>query len=153
MSAAEALAAARTSGIRVELDGDDLVLAAPVPPPTAVLDLMSRHKRHIVALLRPDRDGWSAEDWRMLFEERAGIAEFDGGLPRDQAEAGAFACCVSEWLSRGPFGSPRHCQGCGRGGTSDSPLLRLDEGHAWLHAGCRPVWQARRKAEAVAARA
>ena len=25
---------------------------------------------------------------------------FDGGLPRDQAEAPAFACCVAEWLNR-----------------------------------------------------
>ena len=32
--------------------------------------------------------------------ERAGIAEFDGGLPRPEAEALAFECCVVEWLNR-----------------------------------------------------
>jgi hypothetical protein len=40
-------------------------------------------------LLGPDH--WSAEDWQAFFDKRAGIAEFDGGLPRAQAEAQAFA--------------------------------------------------------------
>jgi hypothetical protein len=33
--------------------------------------------------------------------------EFDGGLPRAEAEGQAFACCVVEWLNRNPtaFGS------------------------------------------------
>ena len=35
-----------------------------------------------VAPLRTGRDSWSGEDWRAFFDERAGIAEFDGGLPR-----------------------------------------------------------------------
>ena len=52
MSAAEALKAARAAGIRVEIDGDDLVLEAPVPPPPIVLDLLSRHKSHVIAMLR-----------------------------------------------------------------------------------------------------
>ena len=52
--------------------------------PLAILDLLSRHKPGIVALLRPGRDGWSAEDWQAFFDERAGIAEFDGGLPRNR---------------------------------------------------------------------
>src|SRR5207342_393585 len=60
----------------------------------------------IVVLLRPGRDGWSAEDWQVFFDERAGIAEFDGGLPRGAAEAGAFACCVVEWLNRNFERSP-----------------------------------------------
>jgi hypothetical protein len=38
-----------------------------------VLDLLSRHKGEVVALLRPGRNGWSAEDWRAFFDERAGI--------------------------------------------------------------------------------
>lgn len=41
-----------------------------------------RHKPGIVALLRPGRDGWSADDWLAFFDERAGIAEFDGESPR-----------------------------------------------------------------------
>jgi len=30
-------------------------------------------------------------DWRVWFEERAAIKEFDGGLPRERAEAEALA--------------------------------------------------------------
>jgi hypothetical protein len=40
------------------------------------------------------RGRWSAEDWRVLFHERAGVAEFDGGLSCSEAEAHAFECCV-----------------------------------------------------------
>jgi hypothetical protein len=100
MSAAEALRAARVAGIEFGTDGGDLLLEAPAPPPAAVLDLLSRHKAGVVALLRPGSDGWSAEDWQVFFDERAGIAEFDGSLRRGQAEANAFACCIDEWLKR-----------------------------------------------------
>lgn len=33
------------------------------------------------------RADWTDEDWNALFHERAGIIEFDGGLPRARAEA------------------------------------------------------------------
>ena len=114
MSAAEALQAARDAGIGLHVDGGDLVLEASAPPPAAVLDLLSRHKADVIALLRRRWNGWSAEDWRAFFDERAGIAEFDGGLPRSEAEARAFACCVAEWLNRNPVRSPPgRCLGCG----------------------------------------
>ena len=100
MSAVEALKAARAAGIELALDGDDLTLSAASAPPAAVLDALSRHKAEVVALLRPGRDGWSVEDWQVYFDERAGVAEFDGGLPRGAAEAKAFECCVVEWLNR-----------------------------------------------------
>jgi hypothetical protein len=87
MSAADALKAARAAGIRLWVGGDALMLEASAAPPPAVLDLLSRHKAGIVTLLRPADDGWSAENWHVFFDERAGIAEFDGGLPRGQAEA------------------------------------------------------------------
>ena len=155
MSAAEALKAARAAGVELRLDGDDLVLEASAPPPAAVLDLLSRHKPGIVALLRPGRDGWSAEDWQVFFDERAGIAEFDGGLPRPEAEARAFACCVVEWLNRNPVRSPPgRCLACGGGDHAHDPLLPFGvepTGHAWLHSRCWPAWRAAGKAEAVAA--
>ena len=53
MSAVEPLKAARAAGIRVEIDGDDLMLEAPVPPPPIVLDLLSRHKTHVIAIATP----------------------------------------------------------------------------------------------------
>jgi hypothetical protein len=40
---------------------------------------------------------WSAEVWRVFFDEWAGIVECDGGLPHAKAEAQAFACCVVAW--------------------------------------------------------
>ena len=104
-----------------------------------------------MALLRPGEDGWSGEDWRAFFDERAGIAEFDGGLPRDQAEARAFACCVAEWLNRNPVRSPPgRCLGCGGSEHAHDTLLPFGTeptGHAWLHSRCWPAWHAGRKAE------
>jgi len=126
-----------------------------VPPPAALLDSLSRHKAGIVTLLRPGRDGWSVEDWQMFFEERAGIAEFDGGLPRTQAEARAFACCVAEWLNRNPVRSPPGCcLGCGGGDHGHDPAVPFgieSIGHAWQHSRSWPTWYSCRKAEAVAA--
>ncbi len=116
MRAAEALKAARAACVSVGIDGDDLVLQASAPPPPAVLDALSRHKAAIVALLRPPNDGWTAENWQALFDTRAGIAEFNGGLSRAKAEAQAFAGCATEWLNRHPVRSaPGRCLGCGGG--------------------------------------
>jgi hypothetical protein len=155
MSAAEALKAARGAGIQLGIDGDDLVLEASAPPPAAVLDELSRHKAEIVVLLRPGRDGWSAEDWQVFFYERAGIVEFDGGKPRPEAEAQAFACCVVAWLNRNPERSPAgRCLECGEREHAHDPLLPYGvepAGHVWLHGGCWAAWYAARKAEAEVA--
>lgn len=155
MSAAEALKAAREAGIGLHVDGDGLVLEASAPPPAAVLDLLSRHKAGMIALLRRDRDGWSAEDWLAFFDERAGIAEFDGGLPRIDAEARAFACCIAEWLNRNPARSPPgHCLGCSDPEHAHDPLLPFGTettGYAWLHHRCWSPWHAGRKSQTVTA--
>ena len=114
MTAMEALQAARAVGVDVVLHGNDLALEASSPPPDAVLEALSRNKAEIVALLRAGDDGWNAEDWQVYFDERAGIAEFDGGLSRSQAEARAFACCVTELMNRNPqTSSPDRCLACG----------------------------------------
>ena len=63
MSAAEALKVARSFGIRLVVNGDDLVLKGSVPPPPRVFDLLRWHKAEIMLLLRPADDGWSADDW------------------------------------------------------------------------------------------
>jgi hypothetical protein len=155
MSAAQAIMAARAAGLRFDVDGNDLVLDASTQPPSAVLDLLSRYKAGVVTLLRPANDGWSGEDWLAFFDERAGIAEFDGGLPRDQAEACAFACCVAERMNRNPVRSPPgRCLGCGESEHAHDLLLPFGtepSGHAWLHSRCWPTWHAGRKAEVVAA--
>jgi hypothetical protein len=131
-------------------DGNPTALLA-VPDPVKCADTAARAESG--TLLRPDC--WSAEDWQAFFDERAGIAEFDGGLPRAQAEAQAFACCVDKWLSRHPMRSPpNHCYGCGEVDRAGEPLLPFgteDTGHTWLHSLCWPSWLACRQAEAVAA--
>jgi hypothetical protein len=155
MSAFQALKAARDAGVRIGVDGDALMLDAAAAPPAAVLDLLSRHKAGVIALLRADSDGWSGEDWRALFNERAAIAELDGGLPRDQAEVRAFACCVTEWLNRNPVRSPPgRCLGCGEAERAEDPLLPFGTetiGHAWLHSCCWRPWHERRMGEAIVA--
>ncbi len=155
MSAVHTLKCARASGVRIGVDGDALTLEADAVPPPAMLELLARHKAQVIALLTRGGDGWSGEDWRAFFEERADISEFDGGLPRDQAEARAFAFCLAEWLNRNPVRSPPgRCFGCGETEHGQVPLLPFGidtTGHTWLHSRCWPAWHAGRKAEAVAA--
>ena len=106
-----------------------------------------------VALLRTGHDSWSGEDWWAFFDKRAGIAEFDGGLPRLEAEARAFTCCVAEGLNRNPVRSPPDCcLRCGEAEQGHDPLLPLgteSTGHAWLHSRCWSGWHAARQAEAT----
>jgi hypothetical protein len=80
MSAAETIRTAEASGIRLGVEGADLILDADLEPPVDVVNAIRRHKAEIIELLAPPGDRWTAEDWRALFEERAGIAEHDAGL-------------------------------------------------------------------------
>ncbi|MEO8884307.1 MAG: hypothetical protein ABI377_12990, partial [Devosia sp.] len=68
MSAFQALNAARNAGVRIGVDGDALTLDAGAAPPAAVLDLLSRHKAQVLALLRTGNDGCSGEDWRAFLK-------------------------------------------------------------------------------------
>ncbi len=152
MTAAQALGAAHAAGIRIATDGRDLLLEAGKPPPIQVLTELAAHKNELISLLQARDDGWSADDWQAFFDERAGIAEFDGGLSRERAEARAFACCVAEWLNRHPMLSPPvYCAGCGRGDDAHDPLVPHGAdaiGHAWLHSRCWPAWRAQRREKA-----
>jgi hypothetical protein len=155
MNAAKVVMEARAAGIRFRVEGDDLLLEAALPPPPAVLEQLSCQKAAIVFWLRPGTDGWSAEDWHIFFGERAGIVEFDGKLPRPQAEAQAFESCIVEWLSRNPVrSSPERCLGCGGIENANDPLSPHgveSTGHAWLHGRCWPAWRAARRQSAIAA--
>jgi hypothetical protein len=149
MSAVVALRVARAAGVELALDGTDLSLKAASEPPATVLDALQRHKTEIVAMLRSERVGWSAEDWRLYFEERAAIAEFDGGLPRAKAEAQAFECCIDEWLNRNPTPSaPGRCAWCGRS-ESHAPVVPFGtEPETWLHRECWSAWRKMRPFQA-----
>ena len=155
MTAAGALKAARTAGISIAIDGGDLLLKARARPPAALIDLLTRHKAGVVALLRIRGGGWSGEDWLSFFDERVGIAEFDGGLPQEKTEARAFDACVNEWLNRNLVRSPPgRCLRCGGRDLAHDPLLPFGVesiGCAWLHSGCWRVWSSNREVEAVQA--
>ena len=59
------------------------------------LAVIREHKAGIVNALKGGAGGtaavsrWSAEDWIAFHNGRAGIAEFDGGMSRDEAERAA----------------------------------------------------------------
>ena len=98
---------------------------------------------------------WSTDDWQAFFDERTGIAEFDGRLPLAEAEARAIDCCVAEWLTRHPVPSPpgrcAWCSGTGLSGAVVVPFGTESGNHTWLHSNCWPAWHAARRAAAIAA--
>src|SRR5262249_19347233 len=103
-------------------------------------------------------DPWTAEDWSVFCDERAGIAEHDGRLPRAKAEARAHACCIAEWLWRNPTSSPPgRCLTCAGPDRANDPLLAYgitnphQNSRTWLHRDCSRAWHADRIADAVAA--
>jgi len=103
-----------------------------------------------------DGSGWDAEDWGAFFDERAGIAEHDGGLSRAEAEARAFEFCIVEWMNRNPARSESgRCAWCGKpeevGSTVVVPFGTEIHGHIWLHHHCWSDWHKRRCAEAIEA--
>ena len=155
MSAETALTAASKIGLRINLDGEDLVLKADAPPPSDILDLIAQFKPQIVAALRHrgHASEWVEADWRGFFNERAGVLEFDAGLAREDAKARAFADCIAEWLNRHPVASdPGHCLTCGRcerDGAAVVPFRTGVSGEAWLHPGCWPAWREAREAAAI----
>ena len=144
MSAVEALRMAQENGIRLGIAGADLILDAEREPAPAVLETIRRHKAEIFALLAADHEAWTADDWQAFFDERAGIAEFDGGQTRESAEATAFECCVVEWLDRHPGHSdPGRCAACGKPdweGHTVVPFGTESHGHGWLHPECWEEW-------------
>jgi hypothetical protein len=144
MSAAETIHMAEASGIRLEVEGPDLILDADFEPPVDVVNAITRDKAEIIELLAPPGDRWTAEDWQVLFDERAGIAEFDGEQSRADAEVLAFECCVVEWLIRHPECSdPSRCAWCGAPDRDEHavvPFWAESNGLTWLHRECWTLW-------------
>lgn len=152
MSALKSLRLAREAGIRIALSGTDLALEAEQEPAPALLEMIKRNKAEIVAWLAANCDGWTAEDWQTLFDERSWSAEVYGGQTRDQAEATAFECCIVEWLNRHPCRSdPGACAACGgpdRAASTVVPFGTEDHGHTWLHPECWERWYKERRQQA-----
>jgi hypothetical protein len=154
LTAIETLRVARVCRVQVTVDGADLKLRAPSPPPPDVLARPKRDKAEIIRLLCPARRIWSARDWLAFFEERAAVAEFDGGLTRSDAEAQAFEACVVEYINRNLMTSPPgYCSACGGSKNNHDAILPFGpgpRGHCWLHSDCWFFWQAAQRREALA---
>jgi hypothetical protein len=65
-----------------------LILSAAAKPDEDLLEQLRTAKPRIVEYLR-GLALWDEEDWTALYDERAGIMEFDGGLSRAKAETAA----------------------------------------------------------------
>lgn len=92
-----------------------------------------------------------SERWRDLFEERAAVREFDGGMTRAVAETAALLDLAQIWQCENPLppNDGRACAHCGKPGPCTPVLAR--QGHAWLHRQCwQPMSEARQQ-EAMAA--
>lgn len=102
---------------------------------------------------QPHPDDSDADEWLAFFDERAGIAEFDGGLSRAGAEGAAYQFCLLQWQYRNPLRSqPTSCCQCGAPERAGDVLLAvgLAPNQVWLHDGCWSAWRAVRVAQAEA---
>ena len=115
----------------LRISGSDLVVDAPAGSLSAdTIEAIRRNKPKILDLIigkggcitppiraqqRNTSAKWIKCDWRAFFDERAGISEIDGGLPRPAAEARAYECCVVKWLNHNPAPSSEtdRCSECG----------------------------------------
>lgn len=92
---------------------------------------------------------WDAADWLEFYSERAGILEFDGELPRADAEAQALEWCITEWWKQHPAPSESgRCGWCGEVETAGAgvvvPFGTESHGENWLHHRCWQPWHQQR---------
>jgi len=99
------------------------------------------------------RPGWSVADWRAFFDERAAIAQIDGGLDRVQAERHAYTDCVRQFLRRHPPGyrPDVNCLQCGGMVIKAEawPLVCPDNLARWVHHSCFEDFRLLRVRDAV----
>ncbi len=131
MSATEALRMAQESGVRLCLDGVDLVLRADREPPQQVMNGIRRHKAEIVTLL----------------------ALHDYAGHRDLPEIRTLERQVVEWLNANletsDPGICAECAECDRPEHVVVPFGTDGHGHTWLHPECWEAWHQRRRAMAL----
>jgi hypothetical protein len=115
----EALELARSQGVEVTLDGDELVLKAEAAPPPRLLAILGRGKWDIVGALRL-REA----------EERRRIVQW-----------------VNDHFTASPPGVCAHC-GDGPRSEDPFVLLFVGNDRGEVHASCHPAWREAREAEA-----
>lgn len=150
----------RGAGFSLEVDGHQLKITGPALTEAKRAWLRQNKSSIIESLLTESRvcdlnAEWTAEDWQIFYDERAGIAEFAGGFSRDEAETRAFNCCVREWMNKHPVRTPSgSCAYCGGGDQDGNRLLphgTAMTGHTWVHYHCWQPWYEERRNEAVGA--
>ena len=150
MNALSALQQLRAEGYTLTLRGPDIRVVSERKVEARTRDGIKSIKPLLVKLLTATADGWTGEDWREYFEERAAIAEHEAKLPRDQAEHRAYECAISEWLSRNPIRSnPGRCRHCAQERGPLFPYVTdrniADPGHTWMHQSCAKLWHEHRR--------
>jgi len=88
VSAAALVRRAIDAGIVLRVRGERLLLSGDSRPNEDLLQTLRTEKPAVLAYLR-GLALRTEEDWSAFYDERAGIMEFDGGLPRTEAEAKA----------------------------------------------------------------
>ena len=120
MTVDDALGLARSFGVKVTLDGDDLALEADAEPPQGLLAILGRGKFDIIAALRQ----------REAEEHRRRIVQW-----------------VNDHFASSPTGV---CAHCGEGPRPDDPFVLLFVGNdrGEVHGSCHAAWIAERESEA-----
>ena len=90
MNYAKVLNRARASGLRLSVDGANLVWRSTAPVRPAVIDFLRAHKAEIIAeITAPSIASQGAAeavgDWRDWYEQRVVIRQFDRRYTRDEA--------------------------------------------------------------------
>lgn len=151
MSASSIISRIRSSGGEIALADDSIKLKVAASLRDKAITEIKGHKEAIKRALRDEVDDpWDNDDWCAFFDERAGIAEFDGRQTRAEAEVVALECCIVEWLVRNPHSSDADrcawCKEFDQDGDGVVPFGTQEQGHTWLHSKCWNDWhQDRRK--------
>jgi hypothetical protein len=81
------------AGLSLTVEGNRLTIRGPRKAEPIVRELIA-HKPDVLDLVRAatvePTPSDLPSDWHLLWDERAAIMEYDGGLPRERAEAEAF---------------------------------------------------------------
>ena len=125
-----------------QANGSMTKLTKPTKPPPRHLD------NRVLSVLSVLSE-WSVEDWQASFDEHAGIAEYDGGQNRQEADSTAIESCITEWLNRHPEPSDSDkCAWCKQADTAGHaivPFSTVGLGHTWLHPECWEEWHQHRR--------
>lgn len=150
MSALAIIRRVRDAGGEITLADEAINLKIPASLRDGVVADITVSKDAIKRALKDEVSvPWDIEDYKALFDERAGIVEFDGCQTREKAEAKAFECCVVEWMNRHPCRSdPGRCAACDKPDRERHTVVPIgteSRGHAWLHPECWEEWHRVRK--------